>query len=817
MKKLKFGLALALLLGGFAAVGAVVHSPVNEVKRVEAAETEAYSYTFTSSQFSANGTKTLGGVSWTLAGDGGYWGWDSNGKGQQLGSSGKPYKSLTLTSTSFKNVKTVKITTAGASSVNASFVCTVGGTQIGASTKLTTASTEYTLTADTVRTGEIQFKYTQTSSKALYIKAIKVYTDDSAAVTTYSTTFNMNDGTSAVHHTSNNAENEEVSFPSDPVRDGYKFEGWYTAAEGGSKVEEGILATADLTLYAHWSLSTYAVTFDTAGKGACDTASADVNVGESVELPEVTPNSGWKFEGWYLGETLVEDEFTPTSSCTLVAKYTRVLAENQKLVKLNNANTKKSTETSYAAGTSTVDGVDFSWQMAGEKSTMQIRSNNSNSGIVATSSIGFVRAVDAEFNVGLSGTTKILNVYGSNEPFEAPTSLYNTATAGTLIGTLTSEKNSLDITADYEYIGVRSSSGTIWLDSVSFLYEVEEASVSTARFDANGGTFADPDEWGTMEFTGERTVVLPIASDLETTAYKYTTLVGWTDGNETYAPGASVTISQSTKFTAVYEAPELITIEQALEICQLTGETNTTYSFTVEGVVSELDDSGVATYGNFTCMLSDETGSIKAYRVKCDKSGLDLLNGDTIKVTGILVNYGGDTPEFTSGGTYEFVSRPVVEPTLEEKLAEYTTNASVGFSYVKTGEDYTFSNVRLSFRGTISAELFAEVMAAGVTGAGIECSIEGEEAYTIDCSANIGENADGSRYVFGSLRVPEGQENVEVTAKAFVIVNGARLYLASTTHSLVSAVSAYLGGAVTLTEEQLAAVTALAASLGINA
>ena len=347
----------------------------------------------------------------------------------------------------------------------------------------------------------------------------------------------------------------------------------------------------------------------------------------------------------------------------------------------------------------------------------------------------------------------------------------------------------------------------------------EGATEYTYSFDANGGAFADASLWGeTSVAVGQEVeVTLPTASDMASTAYKYTNLVGWKAGTTVYEPGEVVTVSSAATFTAVYEAPALITIAQALEICEITGDQNTTCEFTVQGVVSELDASGVATYGNFSCTLTDETGSILAYRVKCDKTGLDLLDGDTIKVKGILINYKGNTPEFTSGGTYEFVSRPVVEPTLEEKLAEFTTNASVGFSFTKSGEDYSFSNVRLSFRGTISAELYEEVVAAGVTGVGIECSIEGEEAYTIDCSANIGTDAEGNKYVFGSLLVPEGKENIEVTAKAFVTVDGARLYLASTSHSLVSAVSAYLGGAVELTEEQLAAVTALAASLGINA
>ncbi len=36
-------------------------------------------------------------------------------------------------------------------------------------------------------------------------------------------------------------------------RDGYKFDGWFDAAEGGTKVESGDTPTGDTTLYAHWT------------------------------------------------------------------------------------------------------------------------------------------------------------------------------------------------------------------------------------------------------------------------------------------------------------------------------------------------------------------------------------------------------------------------------------------------------------------------------------------------------------------------------------------------------------------------------------
>ena len=64
-------------------------------------QAQEYSYTFTSKQFSANGTKTLNSVNWTLAGNGSYWGYDAT-KGQQFGSGNYPYKSLTLSTLAIK-------------------------------------------------------------------------------------------------------------------------------------------------------------------------------------------------------------------------------------------------------------------------------------------------------------------------------------------------------------------------------------------------------------------------------------------------------------------------------------------------------------------------------------------------------------------------------------------------------------------------------------------------------------------------------------------------------------------------------------------
>ena len=133
-----------------------------------------YSYTFTSTQFTANGTKKLGTLSWTLAGSGGYWGYDGT-KGQQFGSGNSPYKSLTLSTSGYEGgVNKIVISTSGASSINATFIVTVGGKQIGAKQSLTKSNTAYTLTSTELLTGDIVISYTQTSSKAIYIKSIAI-------------------------------------------------------------------------------------------------------------------------------------------------------------------------------------------------------------------------------------------------------------------------------------------------------------------------------------------------------------------------------------------------------------------------------------------------------------------------------------------------------------------------------------------------------------------------------------------------------------------------------------------------------------------
>ena len=130
----------------------------------------------------------------------------------------------------------------------------------------------------------------------------------------------------------------------------------------------------------------------------------------------------------------------------------------------------------WSGKTATSSAV-YAGQSAGNNDAIQLRSDNSNSGIITTASGGKVKKVAVEWHSGTSNS-RTLNVYGKNAPYSAATDLYNTSTRGTLLGTIVcGTSTELVIDGDYEYIGLRSNSGAMYLTSVSITWD-ESAGVT---------------------------------------------------------------------------------------------------------------------------------------------------------------------------------------------------------------------------------------------------------------------------------------------------------------------------------------------------
>lgn len=78
-----------------------------------------------------------------------------------------------------------------------------------------------------------------------------------------------------------------VTLPT-PTRNGYNFDGWYTASSGGNKVSSTYTPNSDIALYAHWSPVGYSVKYD--GNGGSGAPSAQTKYHDiSLTLSSTRP------------------------------------------------------------------------------------------------------------------------------------------------------------------------------------------------------------------------------------------------------------------------------------------------------------------------------------------------------------------------------------------------------------------------------------------------------------------------------------------------------------------------------------------------
>lgn len=139
---------------------------------------------------------------------------------------------------------------------------------------------------------------------------------------------------------------------------------------------------------------------------------------------------------------------------------------------LNKAFTGVSTSyTEWSGKSGSASSAVYAGQSSGGNESIQLRSNNSNSGIVTTTTGGKVRKVVVTWN---SNTTadRTLDIYGSNTAYTSPTELYDTSTQGTKLGSIVcGTSTELEITGDYAYIGLRSNYGAMYLDEIQISWE----------------------------------------------------------------------------------------------------------------------------------------------------------------------------------------------------------------------------------------------------------------------------------------------------------------------------------------------------------
>lgn len=143
-----------------------------------------------------------------------------------------------------------------------------------------------------------------------------------------------------------------------------------------------------------------------------------------------------------------------------------------------------SSYTDFTGKTFTSNAVYSANMSAGNVLAIQLRTNNNNSGIVSTTSGGKVKAVKVLWSTstetgGATNSARSVEIFGSNTAYTAPTDLYDD-NKGTSLGTLaladaTENVSTLEVTGDYEYFGIKSTNGALYLVSVEVTWECEAA------------------------------------------------------------------------------------------------------------------------------------------------------------------------------------------------------------------------------------------------------------------------------------------------------------------------------------------------------
>ena len=257
----------------------------------------------------------------------------------------------------------------------------------------------------------------------------------------------------------------------------------------------GIRLTFQNKVYGNWQVQTVSWVASYNNTISSITASCDIDfyVGDTISKSQITvldnrdrvindfnfANDGYRFSysDAASGGGYTNKQFTVTYQ-EFEASFT-VRVRRKAAIETNDTLTLADTDVSgtvYASwdGVSLSTGAVYAGQSAGGNNSIQLRSNNNNSGVICTSSDRNVTRISVVWQSG-TASGRVLNVYGKNTAYESPTELYNAGTQGTLLGTIVyGTSTELVTSGDYLYVGVRSNSGALYLSELTFSYQNSE-------------------------------------------------------------------------------------------------------------------------------------------------------------------------------------------------------------------------------------------------------------------------------------------------------------------------------------------------------
>lgn len=446
----------------------------------------------------------------------------------------------------------------------------------------------------------------------------------------------------------------------------------YTENEVTKEAEYNIEVTAPVQ---KWTVSFLP------GEGSGTMPSAQVNDGSSYTLPTCTFTApeGKEFDYWEVdgAKTIELESVTSDVEATAIWKDKAPVTDVDDV--LNNGNTIKETTTSYSSWTTeTMDsGAVYSGQSAGGNDSIQLRSSNSNSGIVSTTSGGTLVSIEIAFNSN-TAATRTVSVYGNNSVYTNPTDLYDNNKKGTLLGEVNVDNGAtqtITVEGDYQYVGIRSKSGALYLDSITIKWNssvtpkvLTGITVSGAKTDFTVGeefvttglvvTAQYDDSSESIISTGYDVDSSAVNKDAEGTYNIVVTYEGFQDNYDvTYTAPAPVVVATYKKVEANLEnfsGDYLIVYEGDSESYAFDGSLETLdaaanrVEVTITNDKIELSEAHEFHIGKKEGGYSIQSASGKYIGKTADSNGLDSKTTDDYTNS---ISYSGETPEMKIAGS----------------------------------------------------------------------------------------------------------------------------------------------------------------------
>ena len=296
---------------------------------------------------------------------------------------------------------------------------------------------------------------------------------------------------------------------------------------------------------------------------------------------------------------------------------------------------------------------------------IQLRSKNSNSGIVSTTSGGTISSI----TINVANGSNTIEVYGRNTAYTSAEDLYGDS-PGTLIGSL-SATGTINVEGSYAYVGIRTKNGAVYISSIEFKWipASETPKAATPSFSLGSGTYTGSQTVSiTCETSGAAIYYTLDGNDPTTSSTLYSEPISISADATLKAIAVADNMENSAVATANYiiidpntpgaSEATAYTVAEAIEFIKgLTG--TSAYDVYVKGTVSYVQSYSDGNK-SITYWISDDgerNKEMEVYNGKgVNKAGFDskddLHTGDEVMVCGKVKSFSqGDNTiyEFDSG------------------------------------------------------------------------------------------------------------------------------------------------------------------------